>query len=85
VRNDENDPRGPVRVSLKAVKTLGPDSPRRNPGIPRQSFLPVRLLLQRKCHNGESIYRAASSPAAGVSSHDERKWIPVPLPFMDLA
>src|SRR6516162_2399942 len=52
-----NDPKGPVGVSLRAVKTLGPDFSRRNP---RQSFLPVRLLLQGSVTTGNQSSGSAA-------------------------
>ena len=49
VGSDENDPPGPVGVSLRAVKTLGPDLPQRNPP---PKLLPVCLLLQGSVTTG---------------------------------
>ena len=37
-------------MSLRAVKTLGPDLPRRNPPPKLSANAPI---IARKCHNGE--------------------------------
>ena len=75
----ENDPKGPVGVSLRAVKTLGPDFSRRNP---RQSFLPVRLLLQGSVTTGN---QSSGSAAVSLTGYAMRTSIVKPVILSRLA